>query len=120
MSKQDVYLVMVISVLVLGVVSILTIAKVSNGASVASVTVDGQSMFRVPLAQDQVVDIKGRTGISQIEVKDGKVRMKQAVCPDEICLKRGWIKGSGAIICMPERIAVTLEGDRKKTNAIVH
>lgn len=52
-----------------------------------------------------------------IEVKDGAVRMLEmdkSICPEGICSDTGWIsKSYEAIVCLPNRIIVNIEGNQE-------
>lgn len=51
-----------------------------------------------------------------IEIAEGGVRMKEADCPDQICVSRGLIQKSGqSIVCLPHRLVIRLEqvGDQE-------
>ena len=51
-----------------------------------------------------------------IEITEGGVRMKEADCPDQICVSRGLIQKSGqSIVCLPHRLVIRLEqvGDQE-------
>ncbi|MBE6861518.1 MAG: NusG domain II-containing protein [Ruminococcus sp.] len=62
----------------------------------------------IPLDKDCTRTIEGVNGI--FEVKDGKIRITQAECPDKICEKTGFIGTVGqSIICVPEKITVTVK-----------
>jgi hypothetical protein len=47
------------------------------------------------------------------------VRVKEAHCPNLICVKEGWIS-RGAIVCLPNRIVVLVGGGkaRKDVDAV--
>ena len=48
---------------------------------------------------------------AEFEVKNGKIRLTHATCPDKICEKTGYIGSSGqSIICVPNKITVTVAG----------
>lgn len=80
-------------------------------ARVAVVTVDGEIVVRLPLDVDTQYTISENGHINVIEVSDGKVRMLDANCPDGTCIGQGWISdGAEVIVCLPNRVAVTLEG----------
>ena len=50
--------------------------------------------------------------VSIMEFKDGKVRIKEANCPDKVCVRTGWISMPGEIIvCLPYRIVVKISGE---------
>jgi hypothetical protein len=50
-----------------------------------------------------------------VEIKDRKVRIKEAHCPNKLCIMEGWIS-RGAIVCLPNKIVVKIVGvkDKKK------
>ena len=46
-----------------------------------------------------------------IEVNNGKVRFKEAQCPDQVCVHTGWIEKPGEIaVCLPSGIIIKIEG----------
>jgi hypothetical protein len=46
-----------------------------------------------------------------VEVDGGKIRMLKANCPEQICVKQGWIKDPGAsIVCLPGEIIIHIDG----------
>lgn len=51
-----------------------------------------------------------------IEMKNGKVRMKEMsrqICPEAICSQTGWITSTyQSIVCLPNKIVVTIEGSK--------
>ncbi len=59
-------------------------------------------------------------GSNTIEIKDGRVRMKDADCPDRICMRQGWIERSGeAITCLPNRIVVEVAGEAEDIDVVI-
>lgn len=72
------------------------------------ITVDGEEYGTYSLAEDQIIPI-GKTNVC--EIKNGKVSMTQADCPDHLCIRQGAIDASGGmIVCLPNK--VTIEGIR--------
>lgn len=58
-------------------------------------------------------------GNTVFEVSGGKIRIKNASCPDKICEKTGFIGFPGqSIICVPERITVTIENSYEESDSI--
>jgi len=70
---------------------------------------DGRPVYVLPLNGDRSVRIDGPYGPTVIEVKAGKVRVKEAGCPNRDCVREGWIS-RGVIVCLPNRIVVTVGG----------
>jgi hypothetical protein len=73
------------------------------------ITVDGKPQYTLPRDKDTTVRIPGPFGDTVVEVRDGKVRVREAHCPNRICEKQGWIT-KGAIVCMPNHIVITVGG----------
>lgn len=48
---------------------------------------------------------------ANIEIRNHQIRIKHADCPDQVCVKTGWIKKSGqSIVCIPNHIVITVKG----------
>jgi hypothetical protein len=74
------------------------------------ITVDGRLRYTFPLDTHKIVRIPGPFGDTVVEVDAGRVRVKEAHCPNRICEKQGWIT-RGAIVCLPNRIVITVGGE---------
>lgn len=45
-----------------------------------------------------------------IEVEKGRIRFKEADCPDKICVKTGWLTKVGDIaVCLPNKAIIKIE-----------
>lgn len=72
------------------------------------ITVDGKEYGTYSLSRNQIIRINGT---NVCEIKDGKVRMTEANCPDQLCIRQRAIDESGgSIICLPNRIVI--EGEK--------
>ncbi|WP_347489894.1 NusG domain II-containing protein [Desulfoscipio sp. XC116] len=59
--------------------------------------------------QIKIEDSEGHYNI--VEIKDGRVRIKEADCPNKLCVKAGWLTKPGQMaVCMPNRLRVVIEG----------
>jgi hypothetical protein len=84
------------------------------------VEMDGKPIYTLPLTVDKTISVKSTYGDTVIEIRDRKVRVREAHCPRQICVKQGWVS-RGAIICLPNRIVVTVGsggGPEKKFDAV--
>ncbi|MBP2649614.1 MAG: hypothetical protein H6Q74_439 [Firmicutes bacterium] len=55
----------------------------------------------------QVVRVGTETDYDIIESDNGRVRVVEADCPDQLCVRMGWINSAPAeIVCMPNRVVV--------------
>ena len=73
------------------------------------VDVDGKPAYTFPVTVNKVITVSSRCGDTVIEIKDGRVRIREAHCPNLLCVKQGWIS-RGVIVCLPNRIVVTVGG----------
>ncbi|MBD5111567.1 MAG: NusG domain II-containing protein [Ruminococcaceae bacterium] len=57
---------------------------------------------------------------AEFEVKNGKIRLIKASCPDKICEKTGYIGSSGqSIVCIPNKITVAVAGSGESVDVTV-
>ncbi|WP_373898111.1 NusG domain II-containing protein [Haloimpatiens sp. FM7315] len=61
----------------------------------------------------------GNDAFNIIEVSKGKIRFQEANCPDEVCVKSGWLKNPGdSAACLPHKMIITLEGEDKSVDQV--
>lgn len=62
------------------------------------------------LQEDQIINLA--EGI-QIEISNGKIRMKQNTCIHQYCVQQGW-SDSLPIICVPNEISIVIKSKKEK------
>ncbi len=107
--------------LLLLIVSIAGLVYTREAFSLGSdvvVEVNGRPAYTLSLDTDAQISIEGAHGRAVLEIKDSKVRMKEADCANHICVQQGWIS-HGTIICLPNHIVVLVgSGTTKDIDAI--
>ncbi len=81
------------------------------------IEVDGKLLYRFSLFEERTVSVKGPMGYTTVEIRDGRVRVKDSPCPEKICVRQGWIQ-KGVIICLPNRVVVRVGGEDNRVDAI--
>jgi len=82
------------------------------------VEVKGKPVYTISLDVDAEIPLQGTHGRTVLEIKNSKVRMKEADCSNQICIKHGWIS-RGTIVCLPNNIVVIVgSGIKKDIDAI--
>lgn len=74
-----------------------------------SIKADGEVVRTVDLstAQDHTFDVECGGGVNTVEIKDGKIRVKDADCPDRTCVRMGWLSSSAMpIVCLPHNLVI--------------
>lgn len=79
------------------------------------VSLNGQVFGRYSLQGKSTLTVEGERGESEIEIRDGRVRIIASPCLQKTCIKSGWISKPGAsIVCAPNRIVVKITGEEDK------
>jgi hypothetical protein len=67
---------------------------------------EGKLVKSLRLDKDQEV-ILGRM---LLEIKEGRIRVRESDCPRKICVNTGWIKTPGqVIVCVPNKVLVEIK-----------
>lgn len=68
----------------------------------------GVSSF--PLADERTLTVQGRVGEVSVVIDRGEVSVRDADCPDLICVKTGAVSaGSSVIACVPNGVVVRID-----------
>ena len=91
----------------------LLLSRVSTG-SIAAIYLDGELVERIDLAavtESYTRTYTGKSGITDVvEVARGKIRVKEADCPDQVCVHQGWIEtGVVPVVCLPNALVIQIE-----------
>jgi hypothetical protein len=73
------------------------------------IDVAGKPAYNFPIDVNRTVTLHGPYGKMVVEIRDRKVRMKEAHCPNLLCVKEGWIS-KGVIVCLPNKVVITVGG----------
>lgn len=72
----------------------------------AQVICDGEVLFTLDLRVDQERVVETVHGRNVVSVRQGKVAVTEADCPDGYCMQRGWCAGGPQIVCLPNRLVI--------------
>ena len=86
--------------------SLFLLTAFADKGNAAKVTLDGKLYGVYTTNSDKTIDINGT---NTIVIEDGAIYMKSACCENNTCVKQGKITKAGqSIICLPNRVTVTL------------
>lgn len=84
--------------------------------SVVSVTKDGSVLGVYSLNENQSIPIEDKSGYNLLMIENSHAYMKEADCPDGLCLKQRPVsKKREGIICLPHRLIITVEGGEESS-----
>ena len=76
------------------------------------ITVDGKEYGTYSLLEEQTITISEGESLNIIEIKGGKAYMKDASCPDQLCVDQNEISfDKESIICLPNKVVITVISD---------
>lgn len=111
--KLNIVLVVLIAVVAAGAFAVTRVfaggASAESGAEVVIRDADGGER-RMALSEDAETTVTSSAGTNIVQVKDGKVCVREADCPNQDCVEQGWISDSSQqIVCLPHKLTVNIE-----------
>jgi len=75
------------------------------------IEVDRREVARLSLTENRHTSVEGPLGITEVEVKDGKVRILRSHCKGKVCIKSGYIQYADRMaVCLPNKVVVRILG----------
>ncbi|MBR0374545.1 MAG: NusG domain II-containing protein [Mogibacterium sp.] len=108
---------------VIGVAGSVLLAAGRTAGGTVVIKVDGELYGTYPLSEDRTVTVTvgdpSAGDYNIVEIKDGAVRVTEASCKNQVCVHHAAITRSGeSIICLPNRMIVTIEGRGDDIDAV--
>lgn len=83
------------------------------------VRAQGSVVARTALDRDAGYDVKGKLGITRVEILSGRARVKADPGPRQICVKQGWINRAGeTALCLANEVSLEIQGVKKSYDSI--
>ena len=80
-------------------------------ASRAEIWSQGKLAKTVDLYQNQEFTVTTDGGSNTVTVRDGKIAVTDATCPDHYCMHRGFCNSGADIVCLPNKLVIIFVGD---------
>lgn len=80
---------------------------------------DGHKEY-ISLNRVQTIEISGNNGIDLlIEIDNGRARVRESSCPDQVCVHSGWLSRSGqTAACVPAGVCVQILGGEPAVDGV--
>ena len=92
---------------------VLTIVPASNQEAGMARIKSGDRIITVNLQEAQEFTLESAGGYNTVTVKDGKIAVTGADCPDQYCVQRGFCGGGTPIVCLPHGLVIEFLGDQE-------
>lgn len=109
-TKYRLDIIVIASILVISLLILLIVSLAKKEGSVAVVEVNGVTVGEYSLWKKAEYSLNGGTNVLVIE--NGVAYLNYSNCPDHTCEKTGKIRYVGqSIVCLPNKVAITIKGD---------
>lgn len=110
----DVIIVLLLILLSFAPIAVFSLNRVNSPTQEAVLSVDGEKIKTFDLtdsSQSYTYLYKDKDGDENlIQVKGKRIRIKEADCKDQVCVRRGWIDQSGeTIVCLPHKLLIEIK-----------
>lgn len=106
--KHKPFLIIIAIIFVLGIVGSILVLTAPKKTSVRVIS-NGETVYSgdLSLAEDTVFDVSYQGHVNTVEIKDHQIRVLSADCPDQTCVKMGYLKSSAMpIVCLPHKLVI--------------
>lgn len=108
-KKADVIL--AIALIVAGLLLSYALSVYSVPGSQVQISLNGSVYGTYPLNENNTIRVEQNGHLNIITIQDGQVYMSHSDCPNQVCVRQGAISKTGqSIVCLPNRVAVTIIG----------
>lgn len=88
-----------------------SLAPENHQARLAQVTIANRRARDIDLRHPQTVSFQGLRGEIIVEVTGQRIRVRSSVCPNQFCVKQGFVSRPGQmLVCVPNRLVVLITG----------
>ena len=79
----------------------------------------GEKITTVDLRVDQEMVFEAGDGsYNAVTVRDGKIAVTEANCPDQYCVKQGFCNSGEQIVCLPHKLVISFVGESEIDGAV--
>lgn len=91
------------------------LGKNEQESALVVIAENGNTLYNLPLSENAEQTVATELGTNIVQIQDGKVRVREADCPNQDCVNQGWISNSSAqIVCLPHKLTVSIVNDGKQ------
>ena len=119
--KLRILIIIAAAVFIAGIIGCVLVLNAPKKSTV-NIKSGGKVLYTLDLSKedDRTFEVKSSDGgVNLIEIKDGKIRVKDADCPDKTCMRMGWLESSAMpVVCLPHRLIIEFTDDDGGVDAV--
>ncbi len=118
--KTKSWILLIAAVLFLCLGASIWVLRPQEASRYVVITSQGENAETLDLSQDGIYTITlPDGGYNVLTVQGGKIAVTEASCPDHYCMHRGFLNSGTAIVCLPNRLVISFQGDAATVDAAV-
>ncbi|NLY81835.1 MAG: NusG domain II-containing protein [Clostridiales bacterium] len=111
-KKADIFLLLIL--LVVGMLATYLVSSADDLGTHVKISIAGEVYGTYSLGEDRTITISKHENYNEIVIKNGKVFMSDADCPNKVCVKHSPIDSTGeSIVCLPNKVLIEIVGGEK-------
>ena len=119
--KQRVLIAVAAAIFAAGIVGCLLLLFAPSDHNKVLIRRDGEVLYSLDLSKETnrtfVIPYGGSS--NTIEIRDGRIRVMEAECPDKVCVRTGWLSSSAIpIVCLPNHLVITFASENSDIDAM--
>lgn len=106
--KNKVFITIIAVIFTAGVIGSVLVLTAPSKSHVRIVS-DGETVYAADLSRtgDTTFDINYQGHTNTVEIKNHRIHVLKADCPDQTCVNMGWLSSSSMpIVCLPHRLVI--------------
>lgn len=88
----------------------------------ARIVLNNELVAELPLSdldEPVTIEVPGARYPITVEAERGRIRVAHSDCPSQDCVHTGWVSRSGGqIVCLPNRLVITVTGGTAEADAV--
>jgi hypothetical protein len=97
--------------------------RIESLSKIAVIRYEDQTIMRINIdTVDKLMEFTVN-GIynNKILVEKGRIRVIESDCPDQVCVRTGWLTKTGELaVCVPNRLMIKIEGENLEIDGVTH
>ena len=115
MIKTKTWVILITVILLLSLAAALPLFFSGTPGTTVQILQDGNCLYEIDLGRVRepytLTVADGRGGSNTILIEPGRIRMQEADCPDQVCVRRSWLDlQASPIVCLPHRLVIQAVG----------
>ncbi len=95
------------------VLAAVLIGYIKPDNNTAVITVDGKKVYEADLTKPRSFDVNTQNGTNSIVISDGNIYIKDATCPDKLCVRHGILHNKyDSIVCLPNKLVIEYKSEK--------